>query len=68
MTDTVPQLPANATSSDAPLDPFLTGAGKGQGSQGISLTTFLVSLAGAAIIFGVECALFILLKDKFKRI
>lgn len=68
MTDTVPQIPANATSSNAPLDPFQLVAGKAQESQGISLTTFLVSLAGAAAIFGVECALFILLKDKFKRI
>lgn len=68
MTDTVPQIPANATSSDSTLDPFKIAAGKAQSSQGISLTTFLVSLAGAAAIFGVECALFILLKDKFKRI
>lgn len=68
MTDSVPQLPANATSSDVPLDPFQVVAGRGQNSQGISLTTFLVSLAGAAAIFGIECALFLLLKDKLKRI
>lgn len=67
MADTVPSvLPTDL--SNGTVDAFRLAAGKGQDSQGISLTTFLVSLAGASAIFGVEFAAFILLKNKLKRI
>lgn len=56
---------STATSGLAVLD---NGAGKGQQSQGISLSTFLASLAGGLAIFGIEFLLFLVLKGKFSRI
>ncbi|KAH0542935.1 hypothetical protein FGG08_002704 [Glutinoglossum americanum] len=43
-------------------------AGKAQGDSGLSLNSFLASLAVAAAVFGVESILFILIKNKFSRI
>lgn len=44
------------------------GAGKAQGSRGISLSTFFASLIGAIGIFTVELGLFLVIKNKFSRI
>ena len=43
-------------------------AGTGQKNAGISLNTFLVSLVGALITFGVQFVLFLLIKGKLSRI
>ncbi|KAI9824922.1 MAG: hypothetical protein M1832_001527 [Thelocarpon impressellum] len=42
-------------------------AGKGQGQQGISLNSFLASLAAAAVIFAVEFLLFVVIKNNQPR-
>lgn len=44
------------------------GAGKAQGSQGITLSTFFASLIGAIAIFGLEFGVFLIIKNKFSRI
>ena len=56
---------ANPTSISGALD---GSAGKGQTNQGISLTAFLASLIAAALVFGIEFILFLLLKGKLARI
>ncbi|KZF22423.1 DUF221-domain-containing protein [Xylona heveae TC161] len=62
--DVLAQLEARSDISDA-----LNGsAGKGQGSQGISLNSFLASVAVSAIVFGAEFLVFVLLKNKLVRI
>jgi hypothetical protein len=43
-------------------------AGKGQGAVGISLNTFLASLASAAVIFTIEGILFLLVRERLPRI
>jgi hypothetical protein len=43
-------------------------AGKAQSDVGVSLNSFLASLAVAAAVFGVEYILFILIKNRFSRI
>lgn len=43
-------------------------AGSAQGSEGISLETFLSSLAVAAAVFGAEVLLFVLLRTKLQRV
>ncbi|KAI9767469.1 MAG: hypothetical protein M1840_005698 [Geoglossum simile] len=43
-------------------------AGKAQENAGVSLNSFLASLAVAATVFGVEFLLFILIKNRFSRI
>ncbi|KAH8704759.1 hypothetical protein BGW36DRAFT_421350 [Talaromyces proteolyticus] len=54
----------NSSLSDA-----LTGSnGAGHSSQGISLKTFVASLVTAIIVFAIETLLFLLLKDRLKRI
>lgn len=50
------------------VDALNAGAGKAQGSQGITLTTFFASLVGALAIFGVEFGVFLIIKNKFSRI
>ena len=42
--------------------------GSAQIQQGVSLETFLASLSVAAIVFGVEVVLFVLLRKKMKRV
>ncbi len=42
--------------------------GKGQAREGITIKTFIASLAAALIIFAVEFFLFLLLKGKLTRI
>ncbi|KAI9834931.1 MAG: hypothetical protein M1819_002654 [Sarea resinae] len=44
------------------------GSGKGQTSQGVSLGSFLASLAVAFATFGIEFVLFVLIKGKLSRI
>lgn len=44
------------------------GAGRGQGTQGITLTTFFASLISSIAIFAVEFGVFLLIKNKFSRI
>jgi calcium permeable stress-gated cation channel len=43
-------------------------AGKAQENAGVSLNSFLASLAVAAAVFGVEFLLFLLIKNRFSRI
>ncbi|OAX83489.1 hypothetical protein ACJ72_02141, partial [Emergomyces africanus] len=43
-------------------------SGTGQKTAGMSITTFMASLATAIIVFAVEFLLFILLKGKLTRI
>lgn len=43
-------------------------SGTAQRSQGMTINTFLASLATALIVFGVELLLFLLLKGKLTRI
>jgi Late exocytosis, associated with Golgi transport len=49
-------------------DPYSEAAGKGQSSEGMSLESFLASLAVAAAVFGVEVLLFVLLRTKLQRV
>lgn len=42
--------------------------GTGQKSEGVTIDTFLASLATAVVIFAVEFLLFLLLKSKLTRI
>jgi hypothetical protein len=42
--------------------------GNGQRSEGVSIQTFLASLATAVIVFAVEFLLFLLLKGKLTRV
>lgn len=42
--------------------------GSGQSSQGISIQTFLASLATAVVVFAVEFLLFLVIKGKLTRI
>lgn len=44
------------------------GAGRGQGTQGISLSVFFASLVSSIVIFAVEFGVFLLIKNKFSRI
>lgn len=44
------------------------GAGKAQGSQGITLSTFFASLIGGIAVFGLEFGVFLIIKNKFSRI
>jgi hypothetical protein len=43
-------------------------AGKGQETVGISLNTFLASLASAAVVFTIEGILFLLVRERLPRI
>ncbi|RPB00657.1 DUF221-domain-containing protein [Choiromyces venosus 120613-1] len=43
-------------------------AGKGQSGEGMSLESFLASLAVAAAVFGVEVLIFVLLRTKLQRV
>lgn len=43
-------------------------SGTGQRSSGISISTFLASLATAIIVFAVEFVIFLILKSKLTRI
>ncbi|KAG0644890.1 hypothetical protein HOY80DRAFT_877887 [Tuber brumale] len=43
-------------------------AGKGQSEEGMSLESFLASLAVAAAVFGVEVLIFVLLRTKLQRV
>jgi calcium permeable stress-gated cation channel len=45
-----------------------SSSGSGQRSQGMSLKTFLASLATALIVFAVQVLLFLALKSKLTRI
>jgi calcium permeable stress-gated cation channel len=45
-----------------------SSSGSGQRSQGISLKSFLASLAAAVAIFAIEVLLFLILKGKLTRI
>lgn len=48
---------------------LLSGSGaKGDGDQGISVSTFLASLATGAIVFAIEALLFLMLKGNLRRI
>lgn len=49
-------------------DPFASSAGSALNSVGMSLETFLSSLAVAAAVFGVEVMLFVLLRTKLQRV
>lgn len=49
-------------------DPFANSAGSALASVGMSLETFLSSLAVAAAVFGVEVMLFVLLRTKLQRV
>lgn len=49
-------------------DPFASSAGSALASVGMSLETFLSSLAVAAAVFGVEVMLFVLLRTKLQRV
>jgi len=42
--------------------------GSAQTQEGVSLQTFLASLSVAAVVFGVEVLLFVLLRKKMKRV
>ena len=42
--------------------------GSAQSQQGVSLETFLASLSVAAVVFGVQVVLFVLLRKKMKRV
>jgi hypothetical protein len=68
MADTSIQGLPGDVSVNSSIDPFQAAAGRAQNSQGISLITFLVSLAGASAIFSIEVAVFLLIKNKFSRI
>jgi len=67
---------ASQTSSSATTSATVTPAsklledqnGSAQKQEGVSLETFLASLAVAAIIFGVEVLLFVMLRKKLHRI
>jgi hypothetical protein len=48
---------------------ILSGSGaKGDSDQGISVSTFLASLATGAIVFAIEALLFLMLKGNLRRI
>lgn len=55
-------------SLNSTVDALNAGAGKAQGNQGITLGTFVASLASALVIFGVEFGVFLFIKNKFSRI
>lgn len=57
--------PTSTASVGAALD---SQGGAGQKTAGISISTFLASLATAVIIFAVEFLLFVVLKGKLTRI
>jgi hypothetical protein len=44
------------------------GAGSAQNKQGQTVGTFVASLAGSAVAFGIQILVFYLLKNKFTRI
>jgi len=54
--------PANVT------DAIGKSGGKGQSEEGMSLESFLASLAVAAAVFGVEVLIFVLLRTKLQRV
>lgn len=61
--------PAFETASPTAIgNVFEQTGGKAQQGAGISLNTFLVSLVGASITFGVQFLLFLLIKGKLSRI
>ena len=43
-------------------------AGKGQSEEGMSLESFLASLAVAAAVFGAEVLIFVLIRTKLQRV
>lgn len=49
-------------------DPLAGPAGAAQTSAGMSLETFLSSLAVAAAVFGAEVVIFVLLRTKLQRV
>ena len=58
--------------SPTPTDPTKVGiddgAGQAQAQEGVSLETFLASLSVAAVVFGVQLLLFILVRKRMQRI
>ena len=62
-----PTSSATPTPSKKP-DLFEEGAGAAQDKQGISLETFLASLAVAAIVFAVQVVAFVLIRKKLTRV
>lgn len=46
---------------NATTDALDAGAGKGQGSQGITLGTFVASLVGAILVFALEFGVFLVI-------
>lgn len=63
----------STSAASAPGATSVTGAlgesnGKAQTSEGMSLETFLSSLAVAAAVFGAEVLLFVLLRTKLQRV
>ena len=68
-------LPTMSTSSAAPsaaptsfVGALDSGAGNGQTDQGITIGSFIASLAGSFAIFGAELAAFLLINGKLQRI
>lgn len=43
-------------------------AGKAQSQEGVSLETFIASLAVSAVVFGVEFLVFIVIRKKLRRV
>ncbi|PWW77382.1 DUF221-domain-containing protein [Tuber magnatum] len=62
---------SNSSSTITPTsvaDAMGQSAGKGQTGEGMSLESFLASLAVAAAVFGVEVLIFVLLRTKLQRV
>jgi hypothetical protein len=55
-------------SSSTSTGVFDESAGKAQSGEGMSLESFLASLAVAAAVFGVEVLFFVLLRTKLQRV
>ena len=63
----------SSTAAAAPAETNINGLlgandGAAQKSEGVSLQTFVASLAVASLVFGIEVILFVLLRKKLKRV
>lgn len=59
---------SSTTASPAEATSNTDGAGAAQEASGISLVAFVTALATSLVVFGIQIALFLLLRNKLARI